>query len=141
MKKPYVILVDDCPDQSGLVERVINQYPVKIELLRLADGFEAVDLLTSPKARQPDLIMIDNKLPIMNGVDVIRRLMEKESMWDVPMVLVSCYLTESQAREAYRAGARSCVFKSLDIIEWNRQMRGVLNYWLEVNSMTSMLAP
>lgn len=134
-KRPYVVLVDDCPDESMLAARILRDHPSNIELVELKDGLEAIDKLTAKDAKRPDLVLIDNKMPILKGVDVIRTLNEDERLWSTPMVLVSSRLTKQLVNDAYKAGARSCVEKEPDIIKWNRQMRGVLSYWLEVNKI------
>lgn len=133
--RPLVVYIDDNPDDRMIAQRAINNHELKLDFLQLSDGLEAIDALTARDSKRPDIIFIDNKMPVLQGTGLIRTLNEHEPLHDVPMILVSSQLTEKDIREAYKAGARSCVRKGDDPLEWNRQMRSVLVYWLEINAI------
>ena len=63
MPNPYVVVVDDCPDEIFLVSRIIDQHELSVDLRVLHNGAEAIDVLGDPGGRIPDLIILDNKLP------------------------------------------------------------------------------
>lgn len=135
MPNPYVVVVDDCPDESFLVTRIIDQLEQDVDLQMLQDGAQAIDELGNPKNRTPDLIILDNKLPLVSGIDVIKALMKIERYQTVPIVLISALFSKNEVKEAYRVGARSCVRKALEVTSWNRQLRSILAYWLTINDV------
>ena len=135
MPNPYVVVVDDCPDESFLVTRIIEQLEQNIDLRILQDGAQAIDVLGDPGSRTPDLILLDNKLPLVSGIDVIKALMKFERYQSIPIVLISVGFSKSEIKTAYRVGARSCVRKELDVTTWNRQLRSILAYWLTINDV------
>lgn len=136
MSNPYVVVVDDCPDETFLVKRIIEQHEQDVELQILQDGAQAVDFLSNPSNKTPDLIILDNKLPLVSGIEVIRALMKYERFQSVPIILISALFSKSEVKEAYRVGARSCVRKALDVTSWNRQLRSILAYWLTINDLS-----
>ena len=137
MANPYVVVVDDCPDETFLVSRIIEQHEQDIDLCLLENGAQAIDVLGDPSSRKPDLVILDNKMPFFSGIDVIKSLNRSERFKSVPMVLMSTVLSRRDIEEAYRVGARSCVSKGDDITNWNRQLRSVLAYWLTINEVNS----
>lgn len=136
MPNPYVVVVDDCPDESFLVSRIIEQHEQDVDLCMLDNGAQAIDVLGDPGSRTPDLVILDNRMPFFSGVDVIKSLMKHERFQEVPMVLISSAFSKKDIKDAYRVGARSCVRKGDDITNWNRQLRSVLAYWLTINEVT-----
>lgn len=135
MPNPYVVVVDDCPDESFLVTRIIEQHDQDVELRMLQDGAQAVDVLGDPGNKTPDLIILDNKLPVFSGLEVIEALMKHDRYKSVPIVLISTSFSKAEIKQAYRVGARSCVQKAEAVTDWNRQLRSVLAYWLTINEM------
>ncbi|KZZ79589.1 hypothetical protein A3766_10240 [Oleiphilus sp. HI0132] len=134
MPNPYVV-VDDCPDESFLVTRIIEQHEQEVDLCMLQNGAQAIDVLGDPGSRTPDLVILDNKLPFFTGIDVIKSLMNQARFHSVPIVLISAGFSKNEIKEAYRIGARSCVRQDLDVTNWNRQLRSVLAYWLTINEV------
>lgn len=129
----YVVVVDDNPDEGLLITRIFSRMDRAVDLAMLTNGEEALQLLKSPNSRQPDIIIMDNKMPGAKGIEVLRQLNEYPHIRELPIILMSAEFTKKELREAYRAGARSCVEKGHDSVVWNRNLRGILAYWLEIN--------
>jgi CheY-like chemotaxis protein len=135
MPNPYVVVVDDCPDESFLFTRIIEQHEQDVDFRLLQDGAQAIDFLKNPDNKTPDLIILDNKLPLVSGIEVIKALMQHERYQSVPIILVSAAFSKGAIKEAYRAGARSCIRKDDDVPNWNRKLRSVFAYWLTINEV------
>lgn len=135
---PYVIVVDDDPDEGLLITRILSKMDPPVDLCLLNDGAEAIEKLSNKFARKPDLIIMDNKMPKHYGVEVIKELAEFQHIRQTPIVLMSAEFSRKEIRDAYEAGANSCVLKGDDSTEWARNLRAIITYWIEINRIESL---
>lgn len=133
--RPYVVVVDDCPDESLLITRIFSKQSTPVDLCMLNDGAEALKLLSNPWGRRPALIIMDNKMPHKSGTEVVSELMKLEHIKKVPIVLMSAAFSQKELDAAYTAGVRSCVSKKDDSVAWSRQLRGIVSYWFDINEI------
>lgn len=137
----YVVAVDDNPDEGLLMARIFAKMETPpVDLCVLNDGRELYEMLKNPAARIPSLILLDNKMPFMSGIESLRGLMQLEHIRSIPVVILSTEFSKSELREAYKLGVRSCVVKCDDAARWNRVLRGLVTYWLEINQPCDLCA-
>ncbi len=104
-----ILLVDDEPDMAAIVGRSLrlNGYNV----LTAANGRECLDLAAS---ELPDIILLDNVMPHMDGLTAMRKLRRSESTRSIPVILVTALADEATLASALRAGADAFITKPFD---------------------------
>lgn len=136
-----LLLVEDNPDHAELVRRCVSDARPDAEVRHVADGQEALDYLlrrgswsdpeTSPR---PQLILLDLRLPRIDGFEILRRLKEHPGLCHVPVVVLTTSSAESDIRRAYELRANSYVVKPADFDEFHRLMADLGRYWLGWNT-------
>lgn len=137
MRKRLILLVEDNPDDLELAQIALRESGVESEALVARDGQEAIDILLGERRpgeeAYPGVVLLDLKLPRVNGFEVLKRLRQEELTRYLPVVVMSSSREESDLRESYRLGANSYIQKSLDFSEFLDSVRQVGHYWLGLN--------
>lgn len=135
-----ILLVEDNPDDEALTLRAIRKHvPYGIVVAR--DGAEALDYLfgTGPNAGKdqpaPLLVLLDLKLPKVNGLEVLRRMREESRTRSIPVIVFTSSTEEQDILDSYRLGANSYIRKPVDYGQFCDNMKQVMNYWLSVNQL------
>jgi two-component system, response regulator len=135
-----ILLVEDNPDDEELTLRALSRNNISNEVVVVRDGQEAVDWLeaTGPHAdRDPDdipaLILLDLKLPKIDGLDVLRRLRGNPRTALVPVVILTSSKEERDRASGYESGANSYVQKPVDFTSFVDAVRQLGMYWLMLN--------
>ena len=139
-KKQVILLVEDNADDVDLTIYALKKNKITNELVVMRDGVEALEYLFSEepggngeKKEVPGLILLDLKLPRINGLQVLERLRSSERTRLVPVVVLTSSREERDVRETYRLGANSYIRKPVDFHEFIESLKRVLHYWLELN--------
>jgi two-component system, response regulator len=140
MSDPLILLVEDNPDDEELTRLALGQSGVAHSLVVARDGAEALDYLlgTGTDARRdarvmPSLVLLDLKLPKVDGLEVLRRLRQDERTRLIPAVVLSTSLEQRDVTSACSLGANSYIRKPVDFDQFMEVMRQVGRYWLAVN--------
>jgi two-component system response regulator len=129
-----ILLVEDNPDDEALMLRAFQRSKLanRIEVAR--DGAEALDFLLGPSARPlPTLVILDLKLPKVDGLEVLRRVRGSERTRTLPVVVLTSSREEQDLVESYRLGANSYVRKPVDFMQFADATKTLGLYWLVVN--------
>jgi two-component system, response regulator len=143
MKSGVILLVEDNPDDAELAARAFQRSGIKNEIARARDGVEALDYLfgTGPHAAQPpappDLVLLDLKLPRVDGLEVLRRLRACDRTRHLPVVILTSSEQEQDIVQSYDLGANSYVRKPVDYGEFAEAVRQLVSYWLVLNQTAS----
>ena len=132
MKDSVILLVEDNADDEALTRRALQKNNVKNELMVAHDGQEALDLLFSG-GRLPQLVLLDLKLPKIDGLEVLRRLRADERTKLLPVVILTSSTEERDLVNGYSLGANSYVRKPVDFTEFTEAARQLGLYWLLLN--------
>lgn len=140
-----VLLVEDNDDHAELVARQLAQHDIQTTLTRVSDGQEALDYLfregrfsdpeTSPR---PDLVLLDLRLPKVDGLEVIRLLKENTELRLIPIVVLTTSSAERDLTRAYVNHANSYVVKPVDFEKFRDLMTELGFYWLSWNTGTHL---
>lgn len=142
MKTPDVVdilLVEDNPQDVELTLRAFKKRHLINPVMVLENGAEALDFLLSRGPYQgqatpaPKVILLDLKLPKVNGLEVLRALKEDPRTQNLPVVMVTSSAEDPDIQAAYRLGANSYVVKPVDFDAFAEAMSHVGMYWLLVN--------
>ena len=134
MSARKVLLVEDNPDDEALAVRALSRTckPVRIQVAR--DGPAALAHVRG-MAREalPDVVLLDLKLPGMNGIEVLRHLRSDPHTSSVPVVVLTSSAEDRDIVESYRAGANGYVRKPVDFDAFTRTVHDLGHFWLDLN--------
>jgi len=146
MNSKILLLVEDNPDDEALTLRAFIKNNISNEIVVARDGVEALDYLfgTGTYAGrdvriQPQLILLDLKLPKLDGLDVLRRLRADERTRLLPIVILTSSKEEEDRLQSYRLGANSYIRKPVDFLQFIEAVRQLGLYWLVLNEPAPQL--
>ena len=135
-----ILLVEDNQDDEELTLRALSRNNIGNQVVVVRDGQEAIDWLegTGPHAGRdvtetPALILLDLKLPKVDGLDVLRRLRANPKTAMVPVVILTSSKEDRDRASGYKSGANSYVQKPVDFTEFVAAVRQLGMYWLMLN--------
>jgi len=134
--KPYILLVEDNPDDIELTQRAFDKNHIINEVVVLRDGAEACEFLFGGGRGGrplPQVILLDLKLPKVSGLEVLEKIRADESTHLIPTVILTSSKQEEDLLEGYRLGVNSYVRKPVDFNEFVEAVRQVGLYWLVLN--------
>jgi len=135
--KRHILLVEDDPDHEALTVRALKKARVLNEILVARDGAQALDMLFgrngSPEPPLPALVLLDLKLPKVDGLEVLQRMRADPRMRVVPVVVLTSSDDESDIASSYKLGANSYVCKPVDFSQFMEATRQLGMYWLALN--------
>jgi two-component system response regulator len=127
-------LVEDNPNDIFLTERAFkkskfegNNY--KLDFAR--DGIEAVEYLNTNSL--PKFVLLDLKLPRMNGFEVLKYIRSKERTKLVPVIVLTSSTEKQDINRSYSLGANGYINKPVDFIKFQKMIKIILSYWLILN--------
>jgi two-component system response regulator len=134
---PIILLVDDDEDHLFVAERAIGRAGIRAKLCMAHDGKEALRVLDQETAPGADglvaLVMLDLRMPGMNGLEMLRRVRVDERTRGVPVVVISSSDRPDEVRESYALGANSYVVKRYDDGSPGAYLAEIARYWVELN--------
>jgi two-component system response regulator len=135
-----ILLVEDNPDDEALTRRAFQKNNVGNDLVVVRDGAEALDYLFGTGqyagrdlSRQPQVVLLDLKLPKIDGLEVLRRLRADERTRMLPVVILTSSNEERDLVKGYSLGANSYVRKPVDFSDFTEAARQLGMYWLLLN--------
>ncbi len=135
-----ILVVEDNPDHLELTVSALQECCDASRIATASDGGEALDFLFASGAhkardvrKQPRVVILDIKLPRVNGLDVLRAMRGDPRTQSVPVIMLSGSTEKEELDGCYEAGANSVVRKSLDYDELRRKMHQVYEFWVTVN--------
>ncbi|MBI5481703.1 MAG: response regulator [Deltaproteobacteria bacterium] len=135
-----VLLVEDNPDHTFLTQLVLEGAGVAHEIVPAVDGQDAIDRLrgTGPhegEALRPALVLLDIKLPRVDGYQVLRLMRADPVLRLVPVVILTTSNNPADIEQSLALGASDYVIKPIGLNEFERKLCGVLQYWLSVSDL------
>lgn len=138
MKNKIILLVEDNPDDEALTLRAFKKNNITNEILVARDGAEALDYLLGSGGSgrailDPQVVLLDLKLPKVDGLEVLRRLRADERTRLLPVVILTSSKEDRDVIESYRLGCNSYVRKPVSFDEFLEAARSLGLYWLLLN--------
>lgn len=131
-----ILLVEDNPDDEMLTLRALKKNNIQNVVLIARDGPEALDYLFGGgghEAVSPAMILLDLKLPKIDGIEVLRRLRADPRTRLTPVVILTSSREEQDLIAGYRLGANSYIRKPVDFQQFSEAVRCLGLYWLVLN--------
>lgn len=133
MSGQLILLVEDNPDDEVLTLRALKKQNIANEIMVVRDGVEAVDFLMSPESPLPHLVLLDLKLPKMDGLQVLQRMRQEPRTALLPVVVLTSSDEDRDVIDGYRLGANSYIRKPVDFSQFSEAIRTLGLYWLVLN--------
>lgn len=133
MAAQLIVLVEDNPDDQALTLRALKKQNIANEIVVVNDGVEALDFLLAPDNPIPHLVLLDLKLPKLDGLQVLQRLRSEPRTRLLPVVVLTSSDEEKDVIEGYRLGANSYIRKPVDFNQFSEAIRHLGLYWLVLN--------
>ena len=139
MKDKIILLVEDNPDDVRLTKRAFKKSNIANELVVMNNGLDALSYLveasnglsTSPS--MPAVILLDLKLPKMDGLEVLKRIRADDRLRRLPVVILTSSKEEQDILKSYDLGANSYIRKPVDFDQFTTAVHQLGLYWLLLN--------
>ncbi|MBE0480952.1 MAG: response regulator [Dehalococcoidia bacterium] len=140
MKNKVILLVEDNPDDEALTLRALKKSNILNEVVVAHDGVEALDYLFGKggqegrdAGRLPELILLDLKLPKIDGMQVLQRIRSHKRTRLLPVVILTSSWEECDLVKGYSLGANSYIRKPVDFVQFGQAVQQLGLYWLLLN--------
>ena len=140
MTEKVILLVEDNPSDVGLTQRAFKKSAIHNELVVAEDGQEALDYLFCTGAHSgrnisatPMLILLDLKLPRVDGLEVLRRIRADSRTRRIPVVILTSSSEEQDIASGYDLGTNSYIRKPVDFHQFAEVVKQLGLYWLVIN--------
>lgn len=142
MQTRTILLVEDNPDDEALTLRALRRNNIANEVVVAHDGVEALDYLWGQGGHQgrdvrdmPAVVLLDLKLPRVDGLEVLRRIRADLRTELVPVVILTSSKEEQDLVNGYKLGANSYIRKPVDFTQFTDAIRQLGLYWLVLNEV------
>ena len=133
MDKKIILLVEDNPDEEALTLRALKKNNIQNEVVVARDGVEALKVLSGDGGLLPAVVLLDLKLPKVDGLEVLRRIRADERTKRLPVVIFTSSKEEQDLIKSYSLGTNSYIRKPVDFTQFAEAVRQVGLYWLLLN--------
>ncbi len=140
MKTKHILLVEDNPDDVKLTLRALKKSNILNEVIVVEDGVEALDYLFGTgkftgrdMSVMPQVVLLDLKMPRMDGLEVLHRIRSDERTKLLPVVILTTSSEDKDRVESYKLGANSYIRKPVDFNQFAEAVLQLGLYWLVLN--------
>jgi len=138
--KVEILLVEDNPTDVELTLRVLKKHNLANKVHVVRDGAEALDFIFATGSykdrkidQKPKVVLLDLKLPKVDGLEVLRKVKSDERTKDIPVVVLTSSKEEQDKIKSYRLGVNSYIVKPVDFGQFTEAVRELGLYWVLLN--------
>jgi two-component system response regulator len=135
-----IILIEDNPHEAELTIRNLKKHNLSNKLIHIEDGAEALDFIFARGKYQqnkgnlnPKLILLDLKLPKVNGLEILQELKSNDHTKNIPVVVLTSSKEEADVMKSYQLGVNSYVVKPVSFDAFSRAIEELGLYWMALN--------
>ncbi|MGH8372312.1 MAG: response regulator [Gammaproteobacteria bacterium] len=144
MDGKLILIVEDNPDDEEMTLRSLSQSGIANDVQVVRDGVEALDFLFGmgtfegrDLSYMPAVVLLDLKLPKLNGIDVLTRMRQDDRTRNIPVVILTSSSEEEDMIKSYKSGANSYVRKPVVFANFAGVVSQLGLYWLLLNQVPS----
>ncbi|WP_292463063.1 response regulator [Methanolobus sp.] len=137
-----ILLVEDNPNDSELALRALKKNKIANNVVVVTDGEQALDFFFArgefsgrDASNVPKMVLLDLKLPKMDGLEVLKVLKDHDSTKTIPIIMLTSSKEENDIVESYRLGVNSYIVKPVDFDKFVEAVRDIGVYWLLLNQL------
>jgi len=141
--KVEVLLVEDNPHDAEMTIRALKKVNLANKLIHVKDGVEALDFIFAKGTfadrqiqNKPKVILLDIKMPKIDGIEVLRQIKSNELTKTIPVVIMTSSKEEQDVITSYNLGVNSYVVKPVDFEGFAKAVSELGCYWLIINEVT-----
>lgn len=141
-KEKLILLVEDNPDDVLLTKEALKDNNILNEIIIANDGVEALDFLfgrgkyeNRDLSINPQLILLDLKLPKVDGLEVLKEVKSSERTKTIPVVILTSSKEEQDLIKSYSLGVNSYIRKPVDFEQFSQSVKQLGLYWLVINEL------
>ncbi|GAA6142897.1 response regulator [Hydrogenophaga sp. 5NK40-0174] len=134
-----ILLVEDNPDDAELTRLALARHGLQDRVVHVSDGMQALDYLyrrdrfaDRPPAN-PSLVLLDLKMPLLDGIGVLREVKSTDHLRSIPIVVLTSSTEPSDLQRAYEAGTNAYIAKPTEFAEFLSAMKHVCEFWVNIN--------
>ena len=135
-----ILLIEDTPSDVALTLHVFKQHKIANPVHVVRDGAEALELIfctgayaERDRTDMPKVILLDLKLPLVSGLEVLRQIRADPRTHRIPVVVLTSSREDRDIVESYELGVNSYIVKPVDFVQFNDAVRTLGMYWLLLN--------
>ncbi|HXR80552.1 MAG TPA: response regulator [Saprospiraceae bacterium] len=129
-----VLLIEDNPEDAELTIRVLKKHNLANNLVHLQDGEAALDFLFAKGSNNiPRLVLLDLKMPKVDGIEVLRKIKNDEQKKLIPVVILTSSKEERDVIESYKLGVNAYVVKPVEFEKFVEAVAKLGLFWLLIN--------
>ena len=128
-----ILLVEDDPDHELLTIRALKKSNIANDVRVARDGAEAIELILGENPIKPQVILLDLKLPKVDGLEVLRRIRSDDATKTLPVVVLTSSDEERDLLRSYQLGVNSYIRKPVNFNDFAEATRQLGMYWLVLN--------
>lgn len=134
-----ILLIEDNPDHVELILKALRNNNILNQVHVASNGEEALDFLYQrgnyADAPRPGLVLLDIKLPGVDGMEVLRLVKADVKLNQIPVVMLTTTSDEKEVAKSYSLGANSYIVKPVDFEHFIKVIKDLKLYWLIINSL------
>lgn len=128
-----ILLVEDNGDDAELAVRALRTHNVTENILHVRDGQEAIDYIFHPGTVPPKLILLDIKMPVVDGVQVLKQIKSDAEKKLIPVVMLTTSMEGPDILQCYRLGVNAYIVKPVEYEKFMHVVSQLKLFWLTLN--------
>jgi two-component system response regulator len=143
MNEKLILLIEDDIDHEKITLQALKEGNMYPQTMVVRDGQEAIEYIfkigkfSDRQTGNPQVILLDLKLPKIDGLEVLQKIRENPSTKNIPVVILTSSQLETDLISSYNYGANSFILKPLDLDKFNTVIQHFLYYWSSINKNIS----
>ncbi len=141
-KNVEILLVEDSDQDAELAMRALKKNNISNKIIRLKDGEEALEFLFGTGEfegrsihNQPRVILLDLKMPKVDGLEVLKKIRESEELHNIPVVMLTSSKEEQDLINSYKLGVNSFIVKPVEFSSFTQAVKDIGFYWMILNEL------
>jgi len=141
-KNVEILLVEDSDQDAELAMRALKKNNISNKIIRLKDGEEALEFLFGTGEfegrsihNQPRVILLDLKMPKVDGLEVLKKIRGSEELHNIPVVMLTSSKEEQDLINSYKLGVNSFIVKPVEFSSFTQAVKDIGFYWMILNEL------